>query len=124
MAAAPGVVFDNGVLFVDIADDATERGTGLMNRACLGEDWGMLFVYLADSQNTFWMKDTLIPLSIAWIKADGTILEIEDMHPQTEDQHSAPAPFRYAIEAKQGWFTEHGVKPGDKAIIPPGLTAS
>jgi len=123
---SPVVTFASSsqALYIEIADDPVERSTGLMNRICLGDNSGMLFVYPADSQNTFWMKDTLIPLSIAWLKADGTILAIEDMRPQTEDQHSAPAPFRYAIEANQGWFAQHGISSGDVATIPPNLSAS
>lgn len=122
----PAITFGSSsqALFVEIADDASERSRGLMDRTCLGNDWGMLFVYDKDVQNTFGMRNTLIPLSIAWIKADGTILEIEDMQPETTDSHASPEPYRYAIEANQGWFTEHGIAAGDVATIPDNLSAS
>ena len=64
------------------------------------------------------MRDTLIPLSIAFIKADGTIVEIEDMAPQTEDLHSGPEPYRYTVEANQGWFADNGIGAGSRALIP------
>jgi hypothetical protein len=123
---APSISFDSsgGILRVEVADDSEEQHTGLMNRDCLGDDWGMLFVYSGDVQSTFWMHDTFVPLTIAFIAADGTILELEDMQPQTEDQHQAPAPFRYAIEANQGWFAEHGIEAGDVATIPDNLSGS
>jgi len=123
---SPVVTFASSsqALFIETADDPAERSTGLVNRTCLGDNSGMLFVYPNDVENTFWMKDTLVPLSIAWLKADGAILEIEDMQPRTEDQHSSPAPFRYAIEANQGWFTAHGISVGDVATLPPNLSAS
>ena len=91
---------------------------GLMNRDCLGDDWGMLFVYPKDVSNTFHMRNTFVPLSIAWVSTDGTILEIEDMQPETPGPYSSPAPFRYAIEANQGWFAQHGISAGDHASIP------
>lgn len=121
---SPKVTFGEVSLQVEIADDDAERRTGLMNRSCLGDDSGMLFVYGGDVQSTFWMHNTFVPLSIAFIKADGTILEIEDMAPQTDDLHYAPGPYRYAIEANQGWYTEHGIEAGDVAALPPNLSAS
>lgn len=121
---SPKVTFGDTSLFVEVADTRTERQTGLMNRACLGDNSGMLFVYPQDVENTFWMKETLIPLSIAWVKADGTVLGVDDMAPQTEDLHAPPAPYRYAIEANQGWFTQHGIAAGDQATLPPNLSAS
>lgn len=126
LATAPAITFGTSsqALRVEVADTAEEQHLGLMNRDCLGDDWGMLFIFRQDVTDTFFMRDTLVPLSIAWIKADGTILEIEDMQPQTEDQHSAPAPYRCAIEAKRGWFAEHGIEAGDRATIPENLSAS
>lgn len=125
-ADAPAITFGTSsqALRIEVADTAEEQHLGLMNRDCLSDDWGMLFIFRQDVTDTFFMKNTLVPLSIAWIKADGTILEIEDMQPQSEDQHSAPEPYRYAIEANQGWFSEHGIAAGDRATIPPNLSAS
>jgi uncharacterized membrane protein (UPF0127 family) len=64
------------------------------------------------------MRDTLIPLSIAFVKSDGTIVEIEDMEPQTEDLHSGPEPYRYTVEANQGWFARNGIEAGSQVLIP------
>jgi len=90
-----------------------------MSRESLPKDQGMLFVFEQDGQHAFWMKNTLISLSIAFIKADGMIVEIEDMEPQTEDLHSGPEPYRYTIEANQGWFAQNRIGLGSRALIPP-----
>lgn len=126
LAGAPTITFgaSSQALRIEIADDDQEQRTGLMNRGCLGDDWGMIFVYGGDVQSTFWMHNTYIPLSIAFIAADGTILEIEDMEPETENSHAGPGPFRWAIEANQGWFSEHGIEVGDVATIPENLSGS
>jgi hypothetical protein len=119
------VSFDtHGTLQVEIAKTSAERAVGLMNRSSLGADAGMLFVFPADTQASFWMKDTLVALSIAFVRADGTIVHIEDMQPQTESNHYSTEPYRYAIEANQGWFASHDVVVGEKAEIPSGITAS
>ena len=119
------ISFDaGGTLQVEIAKTSAERAVGLMNRSSLGADAGMLFVFPNDTNAAFWMKDTLIPLSIAFVKADGTIVHIEDMQPQTETNHYSTEPYRYAIEANQGWFASHDVVAGEKAEIPSGITAS
>lgn len=122
-ANAPAITFDasSQAMHVEVADTPQEQHTGLMNRPCLGDDWGMIFVYTGDVQTTFWMKDTLVPLTIAFIKSDGTILKLEDMQPRTENIHQSPAPYRYAIEANQGWYAAHGIQTGDKATIPASL---
>lgn len=88
-----------------------------MNRSSLGADAGMLFVFPSDTNAAFWMKDTLIPLSIAFVKADGAIVHIEDMQPQTETNRYSTEPYRYAIEANVGWFAAHGVVEGGPADI-------
>jgi uncharacterized membrane protein (UPF0127 family) len=88
------------------------------------EDVGMLFVFPADTDGPFWMKDTLIPLSIAFIAADGTIVNVQDMQPQSTDLHSPGARYRYALEVNQGYFARAGVKPGDKVALPTLPTAS
>jgi uncharacterized membrane protein (UPF0127 family) len=111
-------------LIVQLADRPTERGTGLMNRECLPEDSGMLFAFPADTTTSFFMRDTVIPLSIAFIQADGEIVHIEDMQPNTTDNHVSPTPYRYAIEMSQGWFAENGVAIGDTADIAESFSAS
>ncbi len=72
----------------------------------------MLFVFEEKTRTCFWMRNTLIPLSIAFIADDGNIVNIENMHPQTEKKHCAIAPVRYALEMRQGWFEKKGIKPG------------
>lgn len=120
------LVFDNGSgerpeLEVEIADTPGERSAGLMNRQSLPPDAGMLFVFAEDTESGFWMKDTLIPLSIAFVRADGVIVEILDMEPLDETLHRPGEPYRYAVEANRGWFEEKGVEPGDRMISPAGL---
>lgn len=116
----PRIGFNDGSagLIVEIADDPGERSTGLMNRESLGENDGMLFVFPEDTDATFWMKDTLIPLSIAFVRWDGIIINIQDMEAQSEDSHASPEPFRYAIEANQGWFEANDVFAGERAALP------
>ena len=109
-------------LTVELAQTAQERGRGLMGREELPEDGGMLFVFPQDTEAGFWMKDTLIPLSIAFIAADGTILDVQDMEPLSEEFHRPPAPYRYALEVNQGWFRERGLGPGDRVVIPDSVS--
>ena len=105
-------------LLVEVADSPEERSVGLMFRESMPEDQGMLFVFEQVGQHSFYMRNTLVPLSIAFIKSDGTIVEIEDMEPQTEDLHSGPEPYRYTIEANQGWYERNGISAGSRALIP------
>ena len=86
-----------------------------MNRFSLQPDHGMLFVFERPEPLGFWMKNTYIPLSIAFIDASGRILNIEDMAPQTET-HALVArdPRLYALEMRKGWFVERGIRPGDR----------
>jgi uncharacterized protein len=111
-------------LQAEIANTPNEREVGLMNRSSLSADAGMLFVFPSDTSAAFWMKDTLIPLSIAFVRADGTIVHIEDMRPQTETNHYSTEPYRYAIEVNVGWFEAQGISAGDKAEIPSGISAT
>jgi uncharacterized membrane protein (UPF0127 family) len=100
-------------LSIEVADTPEERSVGLMNRESLPENAGMLFDFGGETNSGFWMRNTLLPLSIAFVAADGTILHIEDMQPQTEDLHFSPTQYRYAIEVNQGWFSENGISVGD-----------
>jgi uncharacterized protein len=88
--------------------------TGLMNRFSLQRDHGMLFVFDTPQPQAFWMKNTYIPLSIAFIGADGRILNIEDMAPRTENTHPSRGAALYALEMKKGWFAERGIGAGDR----------
>ena len=89
-----------------------QRAVGLMHRFSLKPDHGMLFVFERSEPLSFWMKNTFIPLSIAFIGADGRIVNIEDMKPQTEDTHWSKGPALYALEMRKGWFAEKGIGPG------------
>lgn len=101
-------------LRVEVASTEAQRGQGLMFRRALGADDGMLFVFDDPGYYAMWMKNTLIPLSVAFIDGDGVILNIADMAPQTLDAHTAAGPALYAIETNVGWFAAHKVKAGDK----------
>jgi uncharacterized membrane protein (UPF0127 family) len=105
---------------VEIADDASEREQGLMGRTELGENRGMLFVFEEQRRLSFWMKDTRIPLSIAYIDAEGRIVDIQDMKPLDDDppHYTSAEPARYALEVNRGFFDERGVEVGDKAELP------
>lgn len=96
----------------EVAATPEERATGLMNRFSLQPDSGMLFVFERSEPLAFWMKNTFIPLSIAFISADGKIINIEDMKPQSEESHWSKGPALYALEMKKGWFAERGIGPG------------
>ncbi len=95
------------------ATDAT-RAKGLMFRKELAPNTGMLFVFEQPNVQCFWMRNTLIPLSIAFILDDGTITNIADMAPMTENSHCSSAPVRYTLEMEQGWFAKRGITAGKK----------
>jgi uncharacterized membrane protein (UPF0127 family) len=99
-----------------------QRAVGLMNRFSLKPDHGMLFVFERSEPLAFWMKNTFIPLSIAFIGADGRIVNIEDMRPQTEDTHWSKGPALYALEMRKGWFAEKGIGPGAVVKGIPAIT--
>ena len=99
---------------VEVARTPSERQTGLMHRKTLPAQQGMLFVYPHSDSHCMWMKNTLIPLSVAFIDESGRILNIEDMQPNTRDYHCAMAPAQYALEMNLGWFRSKGIKTGDK----------
>lgn len=96
----------------EVAATPEERAQGLMNRFSLQPDNGMLFVFERPEPLAFWMKNTFIPLSIAFLAPDGKIINIEDMKPQSEDSHWSKGPALYALEMKKGWFAERGIGPG------------
>ena len=107
-------------LSVEVASTPGTRETGLMNRFSLQSDHGMLFVFEAPQPLAFWMKNTYIPLSIAFVDRNGRILNIEDMRPQDEATHWSKGQALYAIEMRQGWFAARGIAAGD---VVKGLTA-
>ncbi|MBM4306253.1 MAG: DUF192 domain-containing protein [Deltaproteobacteria bacterium] len=98
---------------VEVAKTPGERAVGLMDRKHLGKDEGMLFIFEEEGYHSFWMKNTLIPLSIAFIDKEGRIVKITDMKPLTLTSHPPPKPVLYALEMNQGWFSKNGIKAGD-----------
>jgi uncharacterized membrane protein (UPF0127 family) len=98
----------------ELARTAREKQVGLMFRKELKDGTGMLFIFENDEVQSFWMKNTLIPLSIAFIYYDGTIIEIKDMHPQDLSLVHSSRSVRYALETPQGWFDRAGIKAGDR----------
>ena len=99
-------------LTAEIATTPDQRSVGLMNRFSLKPDHGMLFIFEKNEPLAFWMRNTYIPLSIAFIAPDGRIVNIEDMKPQTDESHWSKGPALYALEMKKGWFAERGIGPG------------
>ncbi len=99
---------------VEVAKSPEERSHGLMERKYLGKDEGMLFIFETEDYHGFWMKNTFIPLSIAFIDKSGRIVSITDMKPLALDSHVPPKPILYALEMNKGWFASHGVKVGDQ----------
>ncbi len=100
-------------IWVEVAKTPAERAKGLMGRKHLGQEEGMFFIFETEDYHAFWMKDTLIPLSIAFIDKSGRIVEIADMKPLSLDSHSPPKPVLYTLEMKKGWFSMNGIKVGD-----------
>lgn len=93
----------------EVAHTERNRQLGLMHRKAMPLQQGMVFVFTADARHCMWMRNTLIPLSVAFVDRDGRILNIEDMKPMTEDSHCAAGPARYALEMNLGWFAQRGV---------------
>lgn len=102
------------VIHAEVANTETERERGLMFRKELPGNDGMLFVFDVPDQQCFWMHNTPLPLSIAFIADDGTIVNIEDMAAETDTSHCSRKPVRYALEMAQGWFANKGIKAGKK----------
>lgn len=97
----------------EVAHTFETRQTGLMNRTAMPLHRGMVFVFPEARAHCMWMKNTLLPLSVAFIDAQGRVINIEDMQPQTTDNHCAAGPARFALEMNLGWFAERGIKAGD-----------
>ncbi|MDH3519704.1 MAG: DUF192 domain-containing protein [Myxococcales bacterium] len=108
---------------VEVAATPETRRVGLMHRESLPEERGMLFVFPQDRVLSFWMKDTRIPLSIAFARSDGVIVQIADMEPFSERSISSRGPVRYALEMNRGWFSRHGVVEGDSMRRMPRIRA-
>jgi uncharacterized protein len=98
----------------EVARTPLQTQTGMMFRREMASHEGMLFVFDGLSKRCFWMKNTLLPLSIAFIADDGRIVNLAEMEPQSQDSHCSSEPVRYALEMNQGWFAKRGIKPGFK----------
>ena len=127
-AGAPTVVelptvpltINGHALTAEVAKTSEQQMTGLMYRFSLKPDHGMVFVFDRSEQRAFWMKNTYIPLSIAFVAADGRIVNIDDMAPRDETSHPSAGPAMYAIEMRKGWFAERGIRAGDRVSgLPP-----
>lgn len=98
----------------EVARTPDQRAIGLMHRSTMGPNEGMLFVFEQPGVQCFWMKNTLLPLSIAFLADDGSIVNIADMQPQSLDSHCSDKPVRLALEMNQGWFAKKGLKAGTR----------
>ena len=112
----PTVTLSAGMHLIqaELAQTSEQRSIGLMHRPKMGANEGMLFVFESASEQCFWMKNTLLPLSIAFLADDGQVVNIEDMAPQTLNGHCSKRPVRYALEMNQGWFAKRGIKAGSR----------
>jgi uncharacterized membrane protein (UPF0127 family) len=102
------------LLRLEVAATEQDRETGLMNRKSLDADSGMIFVWPTETHDSFWMENTLIPLTVAFLGQDGTVQETQDMAPMTTTLHTPALPYYYAIEANQGFFAANGIAAGDR----------
>ena len=112
----PAITLTAGMhrISAEVARTPEQRAIGLMHRKTMPSHAGMLFVFDQPEPLCFWMKNTLIPLSIAFLQDDGTILNIEEMRPMTLESHCSSRPARLALEMNAGWFAKRGLKPGDR----------
>jgi uncharacterized membrane protein (UPF0127 family) len=115
------VTVGSAVFTVEVARTDAQRERGLMHRRSLGRREGMLFVFDADQRLAFWMKDTLVPLSIAFLTSEGRILQIEDMEPHSQKSIRSRLSARYALELPRGAFAEVGASEGNIVALPEGL---
>jgi uncharacterized membrane protein (UPF0127 family) len=115
-AQVPTVELSAGMHLIRAEVAATEgaRAQGLMHRESLATNAGMVFVFEESALHCMWMKNTLVPLSVAFIDERGAIINIADMQPRSEQSHCAAKPARYALEMNKGWFAQRGIRPGAK----------
>ena len=125
LAVLPQITLQAGMQLIhaEVASTPDDRETGLMFRRELGGNHGMVFIFERDQPVCMWMKNTLIPLSVAFIDDHGGITNIADMQPQTLDSHCAIQNVRFALEMPLGWFAKRGIKPGFKLRGQPFGTA-
>jgi len=113
----PFVVIKNETLYIEISDREKERATGLMYRDKLDDNKGMLFLFDTERILSFWMKNTKIPLSIAFLNSKKIIIDIQNMKPLTEAEHRSRFSAIYALEVNKGWFKRHNVGVGDTVFF-------
>ncbi|MBK7136883.1 MAG: DUF192 domain-containing protein [Rhodocyclales bacterium] len=124
--AAPTIELSAGMhrIEAEVVNNSSDRATGLMNRPSMPMQRGMLFVFPEPDVQCFWMKNTLIPLSIAFLDDAGRIVQIADMQPQSLDNHCSAKPVRFALEMNAGWFKSRGISAGARinglGKAPPG----
>lgn len=113
--ALPSINLQAGIYKIqaEVASTPASRQLGLMHRVYLPINDGMLFVFENKAIHCFWMRNTKIPLAIAFISDDGKIINIEEMKPMSDDNHCPTAPIRYALEMNQGWFSQKGLSAGN-----------
>ncbi len=112
----PRIKLQAGMHQIDtqVAQTEAQRQTGLMFRKEMPQHEGMLFVFEQPATQCFWMKNTLLPLTAAFLADDGTIVNLVDMKPQTTDSHCSEKPVRFVLEMNQGWFAKKGLKVGSR----------
>jgi uncharacterized membrane protein (UPF0127 family) len=112
----PKIRMNAGIHNIDaeLAQTGEEREIGLMFRSSMGANEGMLFAFERPGQQCFWMKNTLIPLDVAFVADDGAIVNLDRMKPQTLDSHCSEKPVRFVLEMNDGWFAKRGIKAGQK----------
>lgn len=111
----PSIQLNAGIYNIkaEVAQTPQQRSTGLMFRPDMPINNGMLFVFEEPSVQCFWMRNTLLPLSVAFVADDGRVVNLDDMKPQTETSHCSTKPVRFVLEMNQGWFAKRGIKAGD-----------
>lgn len=112
----PRIKLQAGMFQIDaqVAQTQEQRSIGLMYRSEMPQHEGMLFVFDQPATQCFWMKNTLLPLTAAFVADDGTIVNLVDMKPQTTDSHCSEKPVRFVLEMHQGWFAKKGLKAGSR----------
>ena len=112
----PRIPITVGIYLIDAQVAATpeQRATGLMLRSEMPQSEGMLFVFEYPSEQCFWIKTPLLPLTAAFVADDGTIINMADMKPRTTNSHCSKKPVRFVLEMNRGWFDKKGIKPGAK----------
>ncbi|MBK6592836.1 MAG: DUF192 domain-containing protein [Burkholderiales bacterium] len=112
----PRTTLSVGIHQIDtqLATTQEQHATGLMHRQEMPQHEGMLFIFENSTRQCFWMKNTLLPLTAAFVADDGTIVNLVDMKPKSLDSHCSAKPVRFVLEMNQGWFAKKGIKPGSK----------